>query len=76
MDVKVTDADTTMCKGIYQAKILQKVMNVMWFHNKQDDGVVHAVQFSLLTISTLALVLAAVHTHVFETFPLVGDRKH
>ena len=62
--VKVTNADTTNRKGMYQARILQKVVNVMWFRNKQDKGVVHAAQFSPLTISALALVLAAVRTHI------------
>ncbi|KAF8232000.1 hypothetical protein L208DRAFT_1274461, partial [Tricholoma matsutake] len=28
-------------KGMYQVKILQKVVNVMWFRNKQNEGVIH-----------------------------------
>ncbi|KAF8237061.1 hypothetical protein L208DRAFT_1249518 [Tricholoma matsutake] len=63
---KVTNADTMNCKGMYQARILQKVVNVMWFHNKQDEGVVHAAQFSPLTISALALVLAAIECCIDE----------
>ena len=47
-------------KGIYQAKILQKVINVMWFCNKQDEGIVHAAKFNPITILALALVLTAV----------------
>ena len=54
------DADATKRKGMYQAKILQKVINVMWFRNKQDEGVVHAEKFNPLTVSALALVLTAV----------------
>ena len=38
------DADATKHKGIYQTKILQKVINVMWFRNKQDEGIVHATK--------------------------------
>ena len=26
---------------MYQAKIIQKVVNLMWFRNKQDEGVIH-----------------------------------
>lgn len=47
-------------KGMYQAKILQKVVNITWFRNKQDEGVVHEDLFSPLTVEALALVLAAV----------------
>ncbi|KAF8220648.1 hypothetical protein L208DRAFT_1332651 [Tricholoma matsutake] len=64
--MKVTNGDTTNRKGMYQARILQKVMNVMWFRNKQDEGVVHAAQFSTLTISALALVLAAIECCIDE----------
>ena len=39
-----------MHKGIYQSKIIQKVVNGMWFCNKQDEGVVHEEIFNLLTI--------------------------
>ena len=56
------DADATKCKGMYQAKILQKVTNVMWFCNKQDKGILHADKFNPLTILALqvALILTAV----------------
>ena len=47
-------------KGIYQAKIIQKVVNIMWFCNKQDEGVIHEDNFKLLTVEALALVLASV----------------
>lgn len=60
------DADATKRKGIYQAKILQKVINVMWFRNKQDEGIVHATKFNPLTISALALVLTAVCTNLIN----------
>ena len=60
------DADATKRKGIYQAKILQKVINVMWFHNKQDEGIVHATKFNPLTILALALVLTAVCTNLIN----------
>jgi uncharacterized protein DUF6532 len=45
---------------MYQAKIIQKVVNVMWFRNKQDEGVIHEKKFNPFTIPALALVLAAV----------------
>jgi hypothetical protein len=45
---------------MYQAKIIQKVVNLMWFRNKQDEGVVHEENFKPLSIQALALVLSAV----------------
>jgi hypothetical protein len=47
-------------KGMYRAKIIQKVVNVMWFRNKQDEGVIHEENFKPFSIAALALVLAAV----------------
>ncbi|KAF8804477.1 hypothetical protein BYT27DRAFT_7225209 [Phlegmacium glaucopus] len=63
---KVTDPDAMKWKGMYQAKVLQKVVNVMWFRNKQDEGVVHTVQFNPLTVPALALVLAAIECCIDE----------
>ena len=62
------DADATKRKGMYQAKILQKVINVMWFRNKQDEGVEHAAKFNPLTISAVALVLTAVHSNLITNY--------
>ena len=45
---------------MYQAKIVQKVVNVMWFRNKQDEGVIHEANFNPLSIQALALTLTAV----------------
>jgi hypothetical protein len=45
---------------MYQTKVLQKVVNIMWFRNKQDEGIIHEGNFNPLTIEGVALVLAAV----------------
>jgi hypothetical protein len=68
MVVQVMDADVTKRKGMYQTKLIQKVVNVMWFRNKQDEGVVHEDKFNPLTIPALALVLAAVRRHRTTSF--------
>lgn len=48
---------------MYQAKIIQKVVNVMWFRNKQDEGIRHEDNFNPLSNEALALVLAAVRNY-------------
>jgi hypothetical protein len=53
---------------MYQAKIIQKVVNVMWFRNKQDEGVIHEENFNPLSIEAMALVLAGVRDHRMSLF--------
>jgi hypothetical protein len=42
----------------------------MWFRNKQDEGIIHELNFNPLTIEALALVLAAVRVLTIYLCPL------
>lgn len=48
------------CKGLYRNKKIQKVLNTMWFANKQDKAVVYSDLFNPIPTVTLALVLTVV----------------
>ena len=47
-------------KGIYQHPIIQKAVNVMWFQNKQDEGIQYMDMFKPVLIAAIALVLTVV----------------
>jgi hypothetical protein len=47
-------------KGLFRNKNIQKVVNAMWFANKQDDGVSYPEYFKPMPDITVALVLTAV----------------
>ena len=45
---------------MYQHPIIQKAVNVMWFQNKQDEGIRYLDMFKLVPIAAITLVLTAV----------------
>jgi Domain of unknown function (DUF6532) len=47
-------------KGLFRNKNIQKVVNAMWFVNKQDDGVSYPEYFKPMPDITVALVLTVV----------------
>jgi hypothetical protein len=47
-------------KGLFCNKNIQKVVNAMWFANKQDDGVISPEYFKPMRDVTVALVLTGV----------------
>jgi len=53
-------ATETDRKGLFHNKNIQKVVNAMWFANKQDEGVVYHEYFKPLPDVALALVLTGV----------------
>jgi hypothetical protein len=57
---KITHTELLERKGLYQSKLIQKVVNTMWFRNKQDEGITYSSYFNPFTIPALALVLTAV----------------
>ncbi|KAF8239887.1 hypothetical protein L208DRAFT_1385513 [Tricholoma matsutake] len=59
---KITHAELAERRGLYQSKLIQKVINAMWFRNKQDEGITYSSYFNPFTILALALVLMAKHT--------------
>ncbi|KAF8223383.1 hypothetical protein L208DRAFT_1317082 [Tricholoma matsutake] len=53
-------------KGLYQSKLIQKVVNAMWFRNKQDKGISYSFYFNPFTIPALALILTAIECCIDE----------
>ncbi|KAF8232975.1 hypothetical protein L208DRAFT_1269313, partial [Tricholoma matsutake] len=55
----ITNAELVQHKGLYQLKLIQKVVNTMWFRNKQDKGISYSFYFNPFTIPALTLILTA-----------------
>ena len=47
-------------RGIYRHPIIQKAINIVWFVNKSDEGVVYSDYFKPISNATIALVLTVV----------------
>ena len=47
-------------RGFLKAPIIQKIINTMWFANKNDEGIKHLVCFKPFPLPALVLVLTAV----------------
>ncbi|KAF8228119.1 hypothetical protein L208DRAFT_1293333 [Tricholoma matsutake] len=52
--------------GIYHSKVIQKIVNVMWFCNKQDEGVRFTEYFEPFPLQALALVLTVIKNCIDE----------
>ncbi|KZT29568.1 hypothetical protein NEOLEDRAFT_1056122, partial [Neolentinus lepideus HHB14362 ss-1] len=53
--------------GIFQHKIIQKLINSMWYHGTQDEGVVYGDEFfKPFSLCALALVLTAIEAAIDE----------
>ncbi|KAI6035761.1 hypothetical protein EDC04DRAFT_2518960, partial [Pisolithus marmoratus] len=52
--------------GFLKAMLVQKIMNMMWFANKHDDGIIFPNHFKLFPYQALVLVLTAVECCVDE----------
>ncbi|KAF8230447.1 hypothetical protein L208DRAFT_1400539 [Tricholoma matsutake] len=63
---KITHAELVEHKGLYQSNLIQKVINAMWFRNKQDEGITYSSYFNPFTIPALALVLMAIECCIDE----------
>lgn len=62
-------------KGVYEAAIIQKVVNAMWFKNRRDEGVKFPEIFNPLPVRAIAFILTAVcsldlHQNLPELCPL------
>ena len=55
-----SETEESEYKGMYQHPIIQKAVNVMWFQNKQDEGIQYRDMFKLILITAIALVLTVV----------------
>jgi len=47
-------------RGFLKALIIQKIINTMWFANKNDEGIKQHSSFKPFPLPALALVLTAV----------------
>ncbi|KAG6822010.1 hypothetical protein H0H92_015675, partial [Tricholoma furcatifolium] len=46
-------------KGIYKHPIIQMAVNMMWFKNKRDEGVIYTDMFNPMPLPAIALILTA-----------------
>jgi hypothetical protein len=46
--------------SLFQTRLNQQAANILWYHNKKDEGVVFEKAFSPFPIPALALVYTAV----------------
>ncbi|KIM51901.1 hypothetical protein SCLCIDRAFT_33076 [Scleroderma citrinum Foug A] len=54
------------CCGFLKAPIIQKVINMMWFVNKNNEGIKHNACFKPFPLPALALVLTAIECCIDE----------
>jgi hypothetical protein len=56
----------------YRHPVLQKAINLTWFRNKDDDGVVFHEYFSPLSVPAIAFILTVVRV-VYVRWPTAFD---
>ncbi|KAG6872832.1 hypothetical protein C0995_006132 [Termitomyces sp. Mi166 len=61
---------------VYKSKLVQKIINAMWFKNKEDVGVVFFDNFSLFLLSALALVLTIIDCCIEEWMTSIRTPIH
>ncbi|KAG1796856.1 hypothetical protein EV424DRAFT_1274860, partial [Suillus variegatus] len=52
--------------GIYKTKLLQQGINVMWFLNRSDEGIIYHKYFNPMPVKTIALVLTMIECCINE----------
>ncbi|KAG1886052.1 hypothetical protein F4604DRAFT_1675733 [Suillus subluteus] len=52
--------------GIYKTKLLQEGINLMWFMNRTDEGVIYHKYFNPMPVRAVVLVLMAIKCCVDE----------
>ncbi|KAG2339210.1 hypothetical protein BDR05DRAFT_892162, partial [Suillus weaverae] len=62
--------DPSSKSGIYKTELLQEGINLMWFANRGDEGVIYHKYFDPIPIKTIALVLTAVSRFSYFYFQL------
>ncbi|KAG2106484.1 hypothetical protein BD769DRAFT_1675906 [Suillus cothurnatus] len=58
--------DWTTKTGIYKTELLQDGINVMWFANRSDEGIIHNKYFDPMPIEVIALTLTAIECCIDE----------
>ncbi|KIM59739.1 hypothetical protein SCLCIDRAFT_27134 [Scleroderma citrinum Foug A] len=54
------------CHGFLKVPIIQKIINTMWFANKNNEGIKHHTHFKPFPLPALALVLTAIECCIDE----------
>lgn len=70
-DLSSTDCgyqDWTTKTGIYKTELIQDGINVMWFANRSDEGIIYNKYFNPMPIKVIALMLTAV-SHLSRSYP-------
>ncbi|KAG1784139.1 hypothetical protein EV702DRAFT_958445, partial [Suillus placidus] len=65
-------ADPLSKSGIYKTELLQEGINLMWFVNRGDEGVIYHKYFDPMPVRTIALMLMAVSRVSYSYFQLDG----
>ncbi|KAG1857810.1 hypothetical protein F4604DRAFT_1685106 [Suillus subluteus] len=52
--------------GIYKSKLLQDSINIMWFANQNDEGIIYHKYFNPIPVEVVALVLTAIECCIDE----------
>ncbi|KAF8223720.1 hypothetical protein L208DRAFT_1315412, partial [Tricholoma matsutake] len=63
---KFIDWEEDKQTGVYRSKVIQKIVNVMWFWNQQDEGVQFTDYFEPFPLQALALVLTVIENCIDE----------
>ncbi|KAG2086371.1 hypothetical protein BD769DRAFT_1681213 [Suillus cothurnatus] len=58
--------DWTAKTGIYKTELLQDGINVMWFANRSNEGIIHNKYFDPMPIEVIALTLTAIECCIDE----------
>lgn len=58
--------DWTTKTGIYKTDLLQDGINIMWFANRSDEGIVYNQYFNPMPIKVIALMLTAIECCIDE----------
>ncbi|KAG2053499.1 hypothetical protein BDR06DRAFT_972287 [Suillus hirtellus] len=53
-------------KGIYKTELLQLGINIMWFVNRHNEGIIHHKYFNPMPVKVIALVLTTIECCIDE----------
>jgi Domain of unknown function (DUF6532) len=54
--------------GLYETDLLQKAINIMWFTDAKDEGIVFGHYFNPIPLQTIALVFTAASPSLFHVY--------
>ncbi|KAG1784618.1 uncharacterized protein HD556DRAFT_1221226, partial [Suillus plorans] len=65
--------DWSSKKGVYKTELLQEGINLMWFSNRNDEGLIYHKYFNPFPVRALALVLTAIECCIDEWLPGIKE---